>query len=792
MNGKLFKLAKVLIVLSFISNLLIAQAITFERKISGKFKDTLAVRWLDPRFGEFPDASLIDFSFLLDPPAGKFGFVKVGEDGHFYLEKTNKRIKFWGVTIAGSHVDIPKERIETVVEVLARAGCNIIRLHELDNRGGEKFGIVRRNIIDESYPNENNSRNLDKEYLDRVDYWIYQAQKRGIYVYLVLRAYRTFKAGDGVEGAEKMERKGSPYGLFDEQMIKLQKEFIDNFLFKHVNPYTGVPNGLNPAVAMIELINEDSFFFQYDKLDAMIEPYKTKFMRLWVQFLREKYVNTENLKRAWTTKDGFSILGNDESIEEGRVKFPKLKLGEFSEVGHSEIDHPLRKKDGIEFLMSLQVKLFKDLKEFIRSRGCPIPLTTTVNGEFICDTYTVASELDFIGQNMYMDHPFFEQGREWVGISFFRNENYLKKSDRWGFPVYSSFYAWDKKPIVIREWALCYPNEYRASSLIQMAVYSLLQDYDAVIYFAYYTWGDVNVCSPFGLQSDPTRWGLFGYAAKIFINSEIKPFHEKVNICFYPDDLKTFIDWWNEAYKLSYNFMLRNKILSNDEIASLGGNEINIPARDIFRGNAKKLIDSLMKITRDEIKIDFAKGVLLINSKTFKAVSGEVDTSKTYKLGNFKIKISSPISAVLILSLDNLPLEKSNKIAVKFVTVAKNRGQIFERVNDGRFALKNQGSAPVQTYGEKSDSGIEILKDDKSIVKSFMRNGSFEVVIDKDKKHVFIFCDTPNIKFEVSPEFFRFERIVKFYQEIGGEGCGEVFENSAFVYPGYSKYVMIY
>ena len=124
--------------------------------------------------------------------------------------------------------------------------------------------------------------------------------------------------------------------------------------------------------------------------------------------MREKYVNTENLKRAWTTKDGFSILGNDESIEEGRVKFPKLKFGEFSEVGHREIDHPLRKKDGIEFLMSLQVKLFKDLKEFIRSRGCPIPLTTTVNGELICDTFTVASVLDFIGQNMYMDHPFFE------------------------------------------------------------------------------------------------------------------------------------------------------------------------------------------------------------------------------------------------------------------------------------------------------------------------------------------------------------------------------------------------
>ena len=109
-------------------------------------------------------------------------------------------------------------------------------------------------------------------------------------------------------------------------------------------------------------------------------------------------------------------------------------------------------------------------------------------------------------------------------------------------PLLSSFYAWDKKPIVIREWALCYPYEYRASSLFLMAVYSLLQDYDAVIYIAYFTWGVVNVCSPFGLQSDPTRWGIFGYAAKIIINSEIKPFPEKVNICFYHDDLTTIID----------------------------------------------------------------------------------------------------------------------------------------------------------------------------------------------------------------------------------------------------------
>ncbi len=142
------------------------------RAIARYDNDPLAVRALNPTFDTFPDASLVDFSFLLDPPAGKHGFVEARPDGHFYFSGNDKRVRFWGVTVAASHVDIPKERIREAVDVIARSGCNLLRLHELDNRGGEKYDLVRRNIIDEAFPNNDDSTKFDAEYRDRVDYWI--------------------------------------------------------------------------------------------------------------------------------------------------------------------------------------------------------------------------------------------------------------------------------------------------------------------------------------------------------------------------------------------------------------------------------------------------------------------------------------------------------------------------------------------------------------------------------------------------------------------------------------------
>ena len=90
-----------------------------------------------------------------------------------------------------------------------------------------------------------------------------------------------------------------------------------------------------------------------------------------------------------------------------------------------------------------------------------IPLTAVVHSNIIPDTWTVAKELDGIGENAYLDHPSFKAGTAWVGKSFFSNKNYIRETGSWSLAPHMARYKWDGKPLICREWATCWPNEYR-------------------------------------------------------------------------------------------------------------------------------------------------------------------------------------------------------------------------------------------------------------------------------------------------------------------------------------------
>src|SRR6202789_70746 len=198
--------------------------------------------------------SPVDVSFLLDAPAGKHGFVKV-QDGHL-ATGDGRRIRFWGVNItdwsSGSRQIPSKDDAAFWAGTLARFGVNCVRFQFLDLK-------VPRGLIKSG---TGNTRSLDAEQLDREDYFIAELEKRGIYVDFNLLVGRPFSEGDGVKDAKMLHQGAKGTSFFDARLIELQKEYAQQLL-GHLNPYTKLKYTDDPAVAIVEINNENSIDVGY-------------------------------------------------------------------------------------------------------------------------------------------------------------------------------------------------------------------------------------------------------------------------------------------------------------------------------------------------------------------------------------------------------------------------------------------------------------------------------------------------------------------------------------------------
>ena len=202
---------------------------------------------LDHRKGA---GSAIDLSFLLTAPAGKSGFVRT-EGGHL-VTPDGKRLRLWGVNVTdwskGSTMLPPKEDAPMWAATLARYGVNCVRLHFLDL-------AAPRGLIDAT---KEDTRSFDAQQLDRLDFWIAELKKRGIYIDLNLNVGRSYKPGDGVQDSDKI-RWGKGLTFYDARLIELQKEYAKQLL-SHTNPYTKTAYSKETAIAIVEICNENALY----------------------------------------------------------------------------------------------------------------------------------------------------------------------------------------------------------------------------------------------------------------------------------------------------------------------------------------------------------------------------------------------------------------------------------------------------------------------------------------------------------------------------------------------------
>ncbi|MDQ3813292.1 MAG: beta-galactosidase, partial [Armatimonadota bacterium] len=506
---------------------------------------------LDPNFTPYPRSSLHNFADLLDAPAGKYGFLKAR--GEHFVWSNGKRARFWGINVANTSLQEPDVDIAAIIENFRTAGFNLLRLHHFDERGG---------IID---VNATDSRQFIPERLRKLDYWIYKAKQAGIYVYLDLLDYRRFKPGDGVPNAEAIGRAGRPYNVFDARLLELQKEYARKLLKEHVNPYTGLAYVDDPAIVMVEIHDESGLFMRRTVWRAMPEPYNTNFRRLWNAWLRQRYGNTGRLTDAWTGPNGVSALKPYEDLEKNNVELPSMSWDpQLLPVAQRQWAALPRRNDGARFAYELHRKFFREMRDYLLGIGVKVPMTATGRFEDLADLKAVSEELDFIGTNFYYDHPYWPgQKPAWQPPSFFHNHNPLSDIDDHSMAAAVSLSRITGKPFVVREWNYCWPNRNRAAGIIEAACYAALHDIDAMILFVYETRPTARV-SYFNVRSDPSRWGLCGVGAQIFLQGLVQPSRHKIVVPYGPIDTFTYTRYHQPFYALAWATRLENDFFDSD------------------------------------------------------------------------------------------------------------------------------------------------------------------------------------------------------------------------------------
>ena len=85
-----------------------------------------------------PNVGALDFSHLLDAPAGKHGHVTV-KDGHFYFAD-GTRARFIGFNLPTRSNTPDHETADKLAARFASLGVNVIRLHAADAPIGDEPG----------------------------------------------------------------------------------------------------------------------------------------------------------------------------------------------------------------------------------------------------------------------------------------------------------------------------------------------------------------------------------------------------------------------------------------------------------------------------------------------------------------------------------------------------------------------------------------------------------------------------------------------------------------------------
>ena len=527
-----------------------------------------------------PNRGVLNFSHLLDAPAGKHGFVRV-KDGHFFFEN-GQRARFLGFNIATRSNTPSHEDAEKLAERFASMGVNVIRLHAADAPIGEGAGnwssCREAPLLDYD---RGTSRLFHPEGLDRFDYLFAKLKEKGIYLHIDLIVARAFLEDDKLEYPGAVPSCMKRYPMYNKRLIELQKEYARELLC-HVNPYTGLAMKDDPAVMTVQINNEESAIKGNVGADQGEEMnhYRDEVAKRFGDFLLMKYETREKLKEAWTF-EGVCALGEDEDPAQG---MRGVEGGFYQSVGEpmgqwDAPEGPARYADWMEFGAQVNRCFYQEMKDYLRSLGVKAPIVASNLMAGAADVYG-HTDGDLMENNCYFNHPLLPVQNDTYmvyGPTEYVSTNPLTVQRGIGamgttLVSLASVAIVGGKPFMLSEWNEYALHPFHSTAFVHTIAYACLNDWDGLILYNYNTSERPDdepadeVLTIFDSYNDPALICQWGFMASVFLKGLVSTAKNRVDVVYTPDDWKTLPNF-NAMPMCVFPYMtaLRNVFLEEGE-----------------------------------------------------------------------------------------------------------------------------------------------------------------------------------------------------------------------------------
>jgi hypothetical protein len=395
-----------------------------------------------------------------------------------------KPFKVWGTNVEYGDTKPPAERAEQVARWFAKYGVNVVRQHKLSNPGWEGLGSP---VTAAEYAPED---------LQRFDYFNDQLRKNGIlYGFSPIWDLKVF-AGDRDKlvaydelkqlGGNKVVTTGLVWFMKDVQDLHIAKMLA---LLNHKNEYTGLRYADDPALAYVEIQNEEDVFF-FTTLPHILKypTYKRLIAEQFSDWLAKRYTTQEQLAAAWAGglntfpgEGGFP----DESLAARNILpicSPWL-LDNMSQSG----PRSQRLQDTAEFLLESQNNYYQRMADAIRAAGYQGPLIASnwQGGEKTGHFFNMHSDAQFgiIDRHNYLAGAVGLPPHEMHTGDPFLNSTSL--SDPGSALLSTGMQQVAGRPFSMSEWLAIPPLEWAGAETAIIAIYGMgLQGWDMSYFFA--------------------------------------------------------------------------------------------------------------------------------------------------------------------------------------------------------------------------------------------------------------------------------------------------------------------